>query len=416
MNFIYVLVYNIITQCYFLAIHIAARWNDKAKRWVDGRKGNFEKLQQLEPGKKRLWLHAASFGEFEQGRPLIDQLNKVYPDYDIVITFYSPSGYDIAVAKNIYPNIFYLPPDSHSNAKRFLDIVNPSIAIFIKYEFWYHYIEQCHEKRIPSLLVSAVFRHSQPFFKNYGMLHRRMLKRFSCIFVQNDPSKKLLAKLRLRSVILSGDTRFDRVIEVSKQEMDVPEIVKFCGDSRVLVAGSTWPEDEKLLIKLIQDNPACKFIIVPHEVEEDRIDVLTQVIDAPTIRYSAINENTDLEAARVLLIDNYGMLAGLYRFGYLAYVGGGFDKGIHNCLEAAVYQIPVIFGKKYHKFKEATDMVSGEGAVTVHNYEKLSTVFNWLLVDDGFYKKMSNANRIYFNKKSGATDIVMDYIRGYVNL
>ncbi len=401
------LIYNILTQAYFFGIKLASLWNPKAKQWVQGRVGVWDFLEikiakQRADNQRLFWIHCASLGEFEQGRPVLEALRKSDPSVKILLTFFSPSGYEI---RKDYPGadyITYLPADSAANAKRFVDLVRPDIAIFVKYEFWYHYLAQLKRQKIPTLLISAIFRPSQPFFKPYGGLHRAMLSCFTKIMVQDEASKSLLDGIGFKQAVVAGDTRVDRVVEIANNPIDLPLVKKFCGDAPVLVCGSTWPPDEAMLYPIFT-HPSFKdwkYILAPHDVQPTHLQAIASKLNVPFVRYSKL-EHTPPNA-RLLLVDNIGYLSSLYQFGRIAYIGGGFGQGIHNILEPAAYGLPVLFGPKYGKFEEARWMVEKGGAFDVRSKDDLIASLANLLENDA-----SSTVLNYIELNSGATQLVL---------
>jgi 3-deoxy-D-manno-octulosonic-acid transferase len=384
-------------------------------------------------------MHCASLGEFEQGRPLLEAIKKRYPQAVVILTFFSPSGYEITTAGNtkkpgIADHIFYLPMDSPSNAARMVEAIKPSVVLWVKYEFWYYYLTELKQQRIPVLMVSGIFRESQPFFKWYGGIWREMLKSFSWFFLQNEDSQELLAAIGIQqNVSISGDTRFDRVIEIAQQFEPLPLIEAFCGNSKVIVAGSTWEEDEEELIHYVKNNPQIKFIIAPHEIHEENIrDVQKEFAGAmlysELLKNSAADgrkvadntgttsglktRNSKPETANVLIIDNIGMLSRLYHYADISFVGGGFEEsGIHNVLEPAVYGKPVIFGPEYEKFAEAVDLVECGAGICIHNALELEKVLVELWENEALLRQKSEAAKNYVYSKAGATWDIMDHIQ-----
>jgi 3-deoxy-D-manno-octulosonic-acid transferase len=375
-------------------------------------------------GNQRVWMHCASLGEFEQGRPVIEALREQYPGITIVVTFFSPSGYEIR--KN-YPgadHIFYLPMDSSAHAKKFLNLVNPSLVLWIKYDYWYYYLRELRKRKIPVLLVSPLFRPDQPFFKWYGNIHRLMLDSFHAFFVQNDLSRQLLASLGItHSVFVSGDTRFDRVIDIAKSVESLPLIEAFCNIHPVIVAGSTWEEDEEELDHFANTHPDIRFIIAPHEIEEDHLRDMENLF-RHSIRYSTLEKQTQnsqregisvfeqIQPVNVLIIDNIGMLARLYYYAKICYVGGGFgDDGVHNVLEAAVYGKPVVTGPVIEKFIEVMELAEAGGVIIIDNALEAESVFNGLLENESEYTFHGNAARDYVYERRGATQKIIRYIQ-----
>ncbi len=407
--------YNIFIFFFILGIRIAALFNEKAKAWVKGRKVILEKIEKSLAGthdrKKIAWFHCASLGEFEQGRPLMEAIRESMPDYRIFLTFFSPSGYE--VRKN-YPgadHVFYLPADSARMAAKFIKILSPDIVFFIKYEYWYNYLAVLKQRGIPTYMVSAIFRTSQPFFRWYGSWFRKQLNNLTWFFVQDEDSERLLRKIGIQQVSVSGDTRFDRVNIIALQNKPVEVIDEFCRDSIVILAGSTWPEDEKILLPFILGNKKkYKFIIAPHEVDGERIDGLISLVDVGSLRFSQANEMNTRET-RILVVDTIGILASLYRYAYISYVGGGFGAGIHNILEPAAFGIPVIFGPNYERFREARDLIREGGATTIKSEAEFRTAFNRFVDIPDERERASEICSIYVRSHKGATDHILKYLQ-----
>ncbi len=413
--------YTIFCRLYLLGVNLAARWNPKAKLWVEGRKGLFEKLKAAvgEAHDSRLiWMHCASLGEFEQGRPVLEALRHQYPDIKILLTFFSPSGYEVRKNYEGADYVFYLPMDSRANARRFINIVQPDLVIWIKYEYWYHYLTTLKKRKIPILLVSGIFRPDQPFFKWYGRLHRRLLKSFTRLFVQTPDSKELLSGIGFSdNVIVNGDTRFDRVATIAEKFSPIPAVETFCGNHRTVVAGSTWPEDEEELDHYANTHPDMRFIIAPHEINEAHLKEIEKLFKH-TIRYSVLQKRVagtvsrEQQHTNTLIIDNIGMLSRLYKYATITYIGGGFgDDGVHNVLEAAVYHKPVVFGPVYEKYVEAADLVDEGGAFPIKTALELEKVLDNLLDDEVAYKKACHQAGQYVHAKTGATDAVLQFIQ-----
>jgi len=371
-------------------------------------------------------MHCASLGEFEQGRPVIERLKKLYPSAKIVLTFFSPSGYEIRKNYNLADHILYLAMDSKRNAKLFIEAIHPSLVIWVKYDYWFHYLHELKKRSIPTLLISAVFREGQPFFKWYGRLHRYMLDCFTHIFVQTEESKKLLSTIGISgNVSIGGDTRFDRVIEISKQFSPIALIEQFCDNKKVIVAGSTWEEDEEELDHYANTHPDIRFIIAPHEIDESRLKEVESLFHE-SIRYSELEKRMTVgssqlltdkssvkyQTANVLIIDNIGMLSRLYKYATIAYVGGGFgDDGVHNVLEAAVYGKPVVFGPVIEKYFEAMDLADSGGGIVIDSALEAEAVFERLFNNEEEYRYSSEAASNYVSGKKGATEIVIRYIQ-----
>jgi len=419
--------YNIFLFLFHVVTHIAALFNHKAKKWVEGRKNIFEQLektisknvQRTPVCEKIIWIHCASLGEFEQGRPIIERLKAQDSRHKVILTFFSPSGYE---AKKNYDGadwIFYLPMDGPRNAKQFIEIVNPSLVIFVKYEFWYYYLKKINYRKIPLLQVSALFRKEMPFFKWYGILQRKMLSRFNHIFVQNSTSKELVDKLGLGNICsISGDTRFDRVIEIAEKFEPIPQIELFVGNSKTIVAGSTWPEDEEVLqiaFTAIND-PSLKLIIAPHEITEKHLKEIKELFPKAIFFSELRTSPKEYFQTSVLIIDNIGMLARLYKYAYITYVGGGLKKtGVHNVLEAAVYNKIVLMGHHFHKYNEAVGLVLSGGGIPFNNEKKdgsmLKELVEALLINIGEYNFRSKAAGDFVRSNRGATEKIIRYIQ-----
>lgn len=401
------------------ALYLASMFHSKAKKWVDGRKGWRTRYRNSFQKKGRLlWVHAASLGEFEQGRPVIEAFREHFPDWQILLTFFSPSGYEIR--KN-YPHadlVCYLPADTRRNARDFLDLFRPDAAIFVKYEFWANYLYELKDRNTPTLLVSALFRPGQPFFHWYGRFWRQMLACFEHIFVQNEASGQLLHNIGFKNVTRAGDTRVDRVLQIAETAGENETVEAFLNrasdpgrQGKGLIAGSTWPADEAILMPALSkpDLGFIRWIIAPHEPSERHIQQLAGHLSLPWIRYSQFNAQPDeAAAARVLLIDNIGMLNTLYRYGWVAYIGGGFGKGIHNTLEPAAFGLPILFGPAYEKFEEARQFVARGGAFPVHSPEDVTAAL-LQLQDPAVYQKASEAVLAYLRENRGATRKVVQY-------
>jgi 3-deoxy-D-manno-octulosonic-acid transferase len=412
--------YNIFLFLFKIGIHIASPFDTKARKWVKGRHNIFEKLEKTIPAEgKNIWIHCASLGEFEQGRPVIERIKKQYPEYKVLLTFFSPSGYEVQKNYKEADWIFYLPIDSPRNAKRFLEIIHPSLVIFVKYEFWYYYLKKIKYRNIPLLLISALFRKNMSFFKWYGGLQRKMLSRFDHLFVQNETSKKLIDEIGLSGICsISGDTRFDRVIEIAEKFESLPGIEQFIGKSKVIVAGSTWPEDEKVLQKAFTslNDPSLKLIIAPHEITEKHLKEIKELFP-DALFYSELSvHNQQQTSGNCLIIDNMGMLARLYKYGYITYVGGGLRiMGVHNVLEAAVYNKIVLFGQYYQKYNEAVRLVLSGGGLPFNDEKKdgimLKELIDALLADQSEYNYRSKAAGDFVHSNQGATKKIIQFIQ-----
>jgi len=403
--------YRVFIFFYGLGLRLAALFDEKAREFVAGRRNIFTRIADAMKGNTRpvIWMHCASLGEFEQGRPVIEALRSEFPHYRIFLTFFSPSGY--RVRKN-YPgadDIFYLPLDTKRNARRFVRLVKPAVALFVKYEFWHYYTQELKKQQIPLLSISAIFRPGQYFFRKTGSFNRRILRNVTHFFVQNQQSVELLQSINLYNVTLSGDTRFDRVMQIARQASEVEIAKAFKGNERVFAVGSAWPDDLEVLLPFINEN-RLKFIVAPHEIHEQQIADFERALTVPSIRYSQA-AGQDLEAFSVLIIDNVGLLSRLYRYGEFAYVGGAFGKGLHNILEAACYGIPVLFGNRnYEKFQEAVDLTYRGGAFPVADYPDLKSKFEMLNTPETFVLACE-VSRQYVRENTGATDKILDYLR-----
>jgi len=404
------ILYNLFVRAYYIIIRIAALWNPKAQRWINGRKNVFDELKRSVSTGNVVWIHSASAGEFEQAKPIIESLKKNYPSLKIVASFFSPSGYDGARSYRHTDHNFYLPLDTISNARRLLECIAPRLVIFIKYEFWYHHLKVIQQQKIPLLLVSAVFRESQPFFKWYGGFYLRMLHFFQHIFVQDGRSLELLHSVGIVDCSISGDNRFDRVHEIASSANDIRRITEFIGEKPVIVAGSTWPDDEFYIRKVIEKHHDLKFIIAPHEVTKEHLRQIKTMFPS-AIFYSELDE-LNLSTVNVLVIDSMGLLSTLYKYASIAYVGGGYTKdGIHNILEAAVYGKPVVFGPNYKKYREAIQLINCEGAFSFSTEEELLQLVTTLLQNKEVYNRSSQASAKYVADHIGATGKLMAYIQ-----
>ena len=403
--------YNLGISLYAGGIRLAALWHGKARLWSEGRRNIFERMEAaVRPSDRIVWVHAASLGEFEQARPIIERLRAEHPEYKILLTFFSPSGYEVRKNYQGVDYIFYLPIDTPRNARRFLDAVHPEIAIFVKYEFWLNLLRDLRRRKVRTYIVSAIFRRNSIFFRPYGGMWRQALESFDVMFVQNEESKKLLAGLGFDNVIVAGDTRFDRVAEIAAAAKHIDIIDRFKGDKRLFVAGSTWNPDEELLIRLINDNPDVKFIVAPHEMDEGRMARLAAEAKGGTLRYTQCTPHTAYGSKQLLILDTVGILASVYGYATWSYIGGGFGVGIHNTLEAATFGLPVAFGPNYAKFKEARDLVTLGAARPVKNYDELRTWFIPLRDNEDFLQKTSRIAKDYTTRHQGATNIIVKTI------
>lgn len=404
--------YNIALKLYYFVIWIASPFNAKAHQWLNGRKKiNYPKRNILQ---KSIWIHAASLGEYEQARPVIDELRFLYPDKPIVITFFSPSGYNAIKNKNNNFEIYYLPLDSPKNAAFIVDYINPELTIFVKYEFWHYTLQQLKSRQITTLLISAIFRKEQLFFKSYGLFFKNMLHCFSYIFTQDKLSLQLLKSTAINNTSFAGDTRFDRVKKIADDKKDFFLIDEFKNSHKIFIAGSTWKKDEELLVAWINEHyeklPDYKFIIAPHEINLGQIEKLQQTIKPTNICYSNLSEE-DAAHYKVLIIDNIGMLSKLYRYADIAYIGGGFNKGIHNILEAAIHGLPVAIGTKFQKFKEAKDLVETKTAFSITNVDDFNTFFKKFQLNETNKVQCAKNLKQYFEENIGASQKIMSFIK-----
>ncbi|MBA2611268.1 MAG: 3-deoxy-D-manno-octulosonic acid transferase [Bacteroidetes bacterium] len=405
--------YNLVIYLYGIVIKFAAINKLKARQWVKGRENWRERLTKKIGelnSQDVLWVHCSSYGEFEQGRPLIEAIKKKYPKYKIVLTFFSPSGYEAFKEWNGAEVICYLPLDTKRNAEDFIHITQPKVSIFIKYEFWLNFLFELKKQKIPTYLISAVFKPHHPFFKWYGGIFRRSLATFDKLFIQDDASGKLLDKINITNYEVCGDTRFDRVLEVKENFVEMPFIKEFCGDKKILVAGSTWQGDEELLIEAFKllNLPDLKLIIVPHNVEEKDIAKLTALIAKNEIEFVLFSQQKQNKNANVLVIDTIGLLSKIYKYASVAYIGGGLNEGIHNCLEPAVYYKPVIFyGNDYHKYNEATDLLALKAAKNISTGNELAAEVLAFLNNKTALLEIEKELQSYFQKKSGTTKKVI---------
>jgi len=413
--------YNLGIHAFKLGLQLASPFNPKAKLWVEGRKNWEENLKskvaslQLE---QAVWFHCASLGEFEQGRPVIEKLKKDYPQQKVVLTFFSPSGYEIQ--KN-YPHadlVAYLPADTANNANTFLSILKPKLAIFVKYEFWLNYLFALENKHIPTFLISTVIKKHQSFFKWYGGNFRKALKTYHTIYTQDVYSIKLLRVLKVSTGVLTGDTRFDRVLQICSAPKQIKEIEEFAKDSFVIVAGSSWQKDEDYLIEayvaLKQKHPQLKLIIAPHEIDKKTIDRLRNLLSKHKLAYHLFSDNPPAYTDSILVVNAIGFLSSIYQYGTVAMIGGGFADGIHNILEPTVYGLPVLFGPKYHKFNEAFEVIDLNAGYVVNDVSELTKQLSVLIEDKNVLAESSRLAKNYVLKNSGATNKIVDGLKEFL--
>lgn len=398
--------YTIAIYLYALAVRLASLTNRKARLMIKGHRKTWRTLRDHAKERQHyVWFHAASLGEFEQGRPLMERLRREHPEKRILLTFFSPSGYEVRKDYAGADLVCYLPFDTPLNARRFVRLVQPEKAFFIKYEFWHHYIDELHRAGVPVYSVSSIFRNDQIFFRPYGRGYARVLHHFNHFFVQNEASRRLLNSLGVTQVSVTGDARFDRVIDIRNQAKSLPLAAALTGDSRTIVAGSTWPPDEEILIPYFNRHPELKLIIAPHEVNEERLRSIEQRLKRPALRYSQATPESSAQAD-CLIIDGYGLLSSLYRYATLAYVGGGFGVGIHNVPEAAVYGVPVFFGPNNQRFREARDLINEGGSFEVTSADDFQAQADRLLADERALAKSGQAAGDYIRRNSGATEAI----------
>lgn len=404
--------YNIIIQISAFFLRLIALFHPKIKLFMDGRKDVFRLLESKLPKEDRvLWVHTASLGEFEQGLPIIERLRNGYPSYKIVVTFFSPSGYEVKKNSRTADLIIYLPLDTRKNAQKFIALINPKLAIFVKYEIWPNYMKVLAQNKIPVILISALFKKEQIYFKGYGGFMRKALAAFSHIFVQDSRSVDLLQQIGIIQTSLGGDTRFDRVMEILERDNRLKFMEDFKNNCPVLVAGSTWPEDEEILVPQINTSASnLKYVLAPHNIKSEHIGKLRASIHKKTILYSEIGNNT-LSDYEVLIVDTIGILTKIYSYAHTAYVGGGFATGLHNTLEPAVFGIPVIIGPRYHGFKEAEDLVALGGILVTTSIAEYGNLLQNLLEDKDYMEKVGAINRNYVLENKGASLQIMEYIR-----
>ncbi|MBO7608303.1 MAG: 3-deoxy-D-manno-octulosonic acid transferase [Paludibacteraceae bacterium] len=403
--------YNLGMLIYHFGVWVASFWNEKASKFCKGRQGVLEYIaEKVDRNSKYVWVHAASLGEFEQGRPIIEKLRQMKPEYKIILTFFSPSGYEVRKNYEGADIVCYLPIDTSWSANRFLDVVNPSYAIFIKYEFWMNYIVGLKRRKIPTYIVSAIFRPSQVFFKWYGFWYRKVLHCFTHLFVQNQVSLDLLSSIGVKNVSLSGDTRFDRVADIAAKSKELPIVSAFAQGSKVIVAGSSWPKDEDILCDYFNNHPDVKMILAPHEIHQAHLDSIVSKLKRPYVFYKDTDEAAAAKAD-CLIINCFGLLSSIYKYGEVAYIGGGFGVGIHNTLEAAVYGMPVLFGPNHERFQEAVDMVKRGGAFSIQNADEFNGLMDSLLEENSTLLQSASAQTAgYVNENRGATERIVNEV------
>jgi 3-deoxy-D-manno-octulosonic-acid transferase len=401
--------YSTLTSVFETVLPISTLFSEKMKQFVVGRKSVFQTLEsQLTSADKTIWFHCASLGEYEQGLPVMEGLKKKYPNHKLVVTFFSPSGYENKKNRSIGDVTVYLPLDTKSNVNKFLNLVKPEMAVFVKYEFWPNYLLELNKRKIATYLISALFRKKQVFFKSHGFWMRKVLKTFTHIFVQDEKSKQLLESISINQVTVSGDTRYDRVSKQIEEDNTVDCIEKFKGDSLCVVAGSTWPEDEAVLIDYINSAENIKFVIAPHNMKDNEIDDFINQINKKVVKFTA-KEGKNLNEYEVFVLNTIGLLKKAYSYADLAYVGGGMGKtGLHNILEAATFGIPIVIGKNFDNFPEAKAMQSRAGLFSISNKNELKTIFDKLLQNKNFCEKTGMINGHFVQNQTGATEKILN--------
>jgi len=405
------LLYNILINIAWLGLKVVALFNAKIELFVQGRKQTFSILEkQLSSTDKTIWMHVASLGEFEQGLPILERLRTEHPEHRLVLSFFSPSGYEVKKNTSVADVVIYLPMDSNYKAKRFLELVNPELAIFVKYEVWPNYLHHLQKRNIPTLLISAIFSERQIYFKPFGGFMRKSLGKFDHYFVQDENSKKLLESIEIKNSTISGDTRLDRVSEILKQNNQLDFMDRFKNNQLCLVAGSTWPEDEQILINYINNtNEKVKVVIAPHEIRPAHIAKITSALNKKTLCYSDLGDQ-NLKEIEVLIIDTIGLLTKIYSYANIAYVGGGFATGLHNTMEPAVFGIPIIIGPQFLGFKEVEDLIKEGGIMPISNQDSFNNLMGELLNNPISIRNIGDINANYINSNRGAADLIMKHI------
>ena len=407
------MIYSLIIHLYAFVVELIAPFHKKARLMRLGQwKTNSILRNNIDPNAKYIWFHASSLGEFEQGRPVIEKIKAEHPEYKILLTFFSPSGYEVRKNYDGADVICYLPFDTPYRVQKFLNLANPAIAVFIKYEFWANYLQELKRRGIPIYIISAIFRPQQVFFKWYARSYRKVLTCFNHLFVQDDASRDLLISYGIKNVTVAGDTRFDRVLDVQKKARIIDVVQQFLGNrdnekQTVLVAGSSWPQDEEIFIPYFNERPEMKLIIAPHEIHKEHLLGIAALSKRKCIRLSEATSGESLKGVDCLIIDSFGLLSSIYRYGDIAYIGGGFGAGIHNVLEAAVYGIPVLFGPKYQKFKEARDLLKLGGAFSITDKDGFDSRMNDLLTYPELLQEAGKQAGGYVRENAGVTDRIV---------
>jgi 3-deoxy-D-manno-octulosonic-acid transferase len=406
--------YNLIIYLYQLGVAVASLFSEKVGKMWRGERDAFRVLKEkVDPNARYVWFHAASLGEFEQGRPLMEELRRQHPEMKILLTFFSPSGYEVRKNYTGADIICYLPLDTITNARRFLRIIRPEMAFFIKYEFWYNYLHILKHRGVPVYSVSSIFREGQVFFRWYGRQYGKVLSCFTHFYVQNETSRQLLASIGLTNVTITGDTRFDRVLQIKEQAKQLPIVERFVdGCPNVFVAGSSWPPDEEIFIRYLSGQTNWKLVIAPHVIGEDHLKSILSLLKGKTvIRYTLAEQQTEaLAKADVLIIDCFGLLSSIYHYGTVTYVGGGFGVGIHNVLEAAVWDVPVIFGPNNEKFQEALELKAAGGGFDMQDYDGFVRLMDRFASDPDFLREAGKKAGTYVKGRAGATQLILSEV------
>lgn len=410
--------YSILIHFYAFIVALISPFHKKARIMRLGQwKTNSILREKIDRNARYIWFHASSLGEFEQGRPMMEKIKATHPEYKILLTFFSPSGYEVRKNYDGADVICYLPFDTPYRVKKFLNLANPAIAVFIKYEFWGNYLHELKKRDIPVYIISAIFRPDQLFFQWFGLSYRKMLYCFTHLFVQDQRSADLLNEYDIKNVTVTGDTRFDRVLDVRNQAREFPQIERFVTDKDgkrqpTLIAGSSWPQDEEILIPYFNAHPEIKLIVAPHEIHREHLMYIESLLKRPSVRLSeVIQDDTLLNGKDCLIVDSFGLLSSIYRYGTVAYIGGGFGAGIHNTLEAAVYGIPVLFGPRFQKFKEAKDLIAVGGGFSVSDKQAFNTRMDEFLTYPELLHAAGESAGHFVNGNVGATDKVLEEIQ-----
>lgn len=409
--------YTFFIQMYGFAVSIAAHFNPKAKLWISGRKNWKNKMKQaISPDDKVIWVHCSSLGEFEQGRPVMEKIKKEFPYHKLAVSFFSPSGYEVRKDYQGADYIFYLPLDTPKNAKQLIKILHPEVLILVKYEYWYNLLKRLQKKDIPVIVISAVIKEDNLFFRPFGSWFRKIIAGIEHFFVQDNDSKNLLESIGIEKVTVSGDTRFDRVKEIREANARVEFIEKFKGNSKLIVAGSTWPDDEEILVKFINEKMPddWKLIFAPHNIKEKEILSLSEKVIKKTAIYTKSDQN-QIENSQILILDTIGMLTKIYAYSDVSYVGGGFTKtGVHNTLEPTVFGVPIIFGPNYENYFEAIDLLENQGAVRFIDQYDFDQKMTNLIENEDERKLRGNAAENYIQGKPNSTELIIDYLKSLI--